>query len=511
MKHKVVLYIRKSTDSDDRQALSIEKQKDACSELLRGIDYDIIEIFEESITGTKAGIRPWFTKLLKLIRTWKADTIVSWKMSRLARNPIDQAYIETYLQEGKIKKIITTDWVFQPEDNILLMRIFFWVATQYSRDLWKDASEGMLQKVKWWEAVKLPLWYSRVDWKAVKNIDAAAIREAYKLKRSGMSYKNIGIELHNRFWFSSSTWEPMLSSTIQYLLANPFYYGAIRYMGEIFEWKHEPIVSYHEWKEALNTNKKPTWDTREELDFVRWFVLNYETKNRLSAYIKKWNVYFKSTERNLDTINVSLKKVLTYFEENIHKYCIPQEYSQFLIEGLRDFYHKESGIVGDTKEVLNEKIKKSEKKITQLLDMRIDGEISKEEYIELKNKEMIQKEEYLKEIEKLEHINTDILQKSESCFELLVNLSQTWKEANIVQKVSIIKMICSELSFDNKKALYLAERELFEHVRNFNDTIWQASLSELRTTSRMWTLLEGLYRAIFANPVCVIPSRADLI
>jgi DNA invertase Pin-like site-specific DNA recombinase len=37
--------------------------------------------------------------MLAMVEKGKIDTLVVWKMSRLARNSLDQAYIETYLQE----------------------------------------------------------------------------------------------------------------------------------------------------------------------------------------------------------------------------------------------------------------------------------------------------------------------------------------------------------------------------------------------------------------------------
>jgi hypothetical protein len=43
-------------------------------------------------------------------------------------------------------------------------------------------------------------------------------------------------------------------------------------------------------------------------------------------------------------------------------------------------------------------------------------------------------------------------------------------------------MICFELFVDTKKALHLAERELFEEVRNMVDCGWLSRLENLRKT-----------------------------
>ena len=75
-------------------------------------------------------------------------------------------------------------------------------------------------------------------------------------------------------------------------------------------------------------------------------------------------------------------------------------------------------------------------------------------------------------LQKYVNLDADLLQKAESSFELIVDLCQTWKWANLIQKVWIIKMITSELFVDHEKALHLAERELFREVRNMSNTVW---------------------------------------
>lgn len=44
--------------------------------------------------------------------------------------------------------IICEDGTFRPTDNVLMMRIYFAMATEYSRSLGRDASQGMMTKVK---------------------------------------------------------------------------------------------------------------------------------------------------------------------------------------------------------------------------------------------------------------------------------------------------------------------------------------------------------------------------
>lgn len=66
----------------------------------------------------------------------------------------------------------------------------------------------------------------------------------------------------------------------------------------------------------------------------------------------------------------------------------------------------------------------------------------------------------------------NVLEKAEKCFELAVNLSETYKQGNIFQKVEIIKMLCFELFIDHQKCLHIAERELYKGIKNLGNTVW---------------------------------------
>jgi len=94
---KAIIYARKSTDREDRQIQSLTDQLKWCEETAQNLWYDVVDIISESITGKTPEIRPWFKKMLKLLKEWKADRVITWKVNRLARNPIDQSYIEWYL------------------------------------------------------------------------------------------------------------------------------------------------------------------------------------------------------------------------------------------------------------------------------------------------------------------------------------------------------------------------------------------------------------------------------
>jgi len=82
---KYFLYARKSTDSEDRQILSIGAQLEECKQYAQKENIQILEVLTESMTAKEPG-RPIFNEMIARIEKGDADGILSWHPDRLARN-----------------------------------------------------------------------------------------------------------------------------------------------------------------------------------------------------------------------------------------------------------------------------------------------------------------------------------------------------------------------------------------------------------------------------------------
>ena len=68
------------------------------------------KIFREKVSGRRE--RPEFQRMLEQLR--KGDTVIVWKLDRLARNPEEAGIILGLLKRGEIKLIITSDGEYRP-------------------------------------------------------------------------------------------------------------------------------------------------------------------------------------------------------------------------------------------------------------------------------------------------------------------------------------------------------------------------------------------------------------
>ena len=61
--------------------------------------------------------------MLELIEKTENVVIVSWKLNRLSRNPVDSGSVQYALQNDKIQSIITSDREYRKEDSGLMFSV----------------------------------------------------------------------------------------------------------------------------------------------------------------------------------------------------------------------------------------------------------------------------------------------------------------------------------------------------------------------------------------------------
>lgn len=86
---KYCLYARKSTESDERQAMSIDSRIKEMADMADHEGLNVVEIKQESHSAKQSGQRPVFLELIADLRSDKFQGILTWAPDRLSRNAGD--------------------------------------------------------------------------------------------------------------------------------------------------------------------------------------------------------------------------------------------------------------------------------------------------------------------------------------------------------------------------------------------------------------------------------------
>ena len=123
---KYFIYTRKSTDSEERQILSIESQISELKEFAAKEKLEIVASLSEAKTAKEPG-RTVFGEMLARIEKGEAQGILAWHPDRLARNSIDGGKIIYLLDTGKIKDLkFPTFWFDSTPQGKFMMNIPFY-------------------------------------------------------------------------------------------------------------------------------------------------------------------------------------------------------------------------------------------------------------------------------------------------------------------------------------------------------------------------------------------------
>lgn len=114
MKTKYFVYIRKSTEDEERQVMSIEAQLAEINEFARREGLKISETFIESKSAKKPG-RSIFNEMVgKIYESKDPIGILAWHPDRLARNSVDGGQIIYLIDIRKVESLKFPTFWFEP-------------------------------------------------------------------------------------------------------------------------------------------------------------------------------------------------------------------------------------------------------------------------------------------------------------------------------------------------------------------------------------------------------------
>lgn len=254
---RAALYLRKSTESDDRQCLSLSAQKawalEACAKL--GLADPLI--FEEAKSAKTPG-RPEFARLLAAVATGEIDTVVCWKADRLARNALDGGAVMYALETKHLARIVTADRTYTgAADDSFILAIELGLSAKYSKDLATNIRRGLTEKLRRGEwPCHAPVGYKNKRHTAdragiaLDPVLAPFIRQLFKLAATGSySISDLARIARVEWRVDLSTYRRdgskrgISTSAIHRILRNRFYTGAMRYCGELHVGTHTPLVT----------------------------------------------------------------------------------------------------------------------------------------------------------------------------------------------------------------------------------------------------------------------------
>lgn len=252
---RYVLYARKSTESEERQVLSIDSQIKEMLQLAEREGLSVVEIRRESHSAKATGQRPVFNELLADIRSGRFNAILTWAPDRLSRNAGDLGAIVDLMDQKLLLEIRTYGQKFinSPNEKFLLM-ILGSQAKLENDQKGINVKRGLRMRVEMglWPGVA-PTGYlneKRVDRKCHVLVDperAPIVKQMFeKVAQERWSGRKLYHWLKFDLNFKTKGNKNLSLSNVYIILQSTFYYGVFEFPRKSGNWytgKHTPLVT----------------------------------------------------------------------------------------------------------------------------------------------------------------------------------------------------------------------------------------------------------------------------
>jgi len=277
VKVRYCLYARKSTEEEDRQALSIESQVNEMLALAEREGLEIVEVKREAHSSKEVGQRAVYNQLLDDIRHQKFNGILTWAPDRLSRNAGDLGAVVDLLDQKKLVEIRTYTQTFtnNPNEKFMLMILGSQAKLENDQKI-INVKRGLRARCEMGMRPGLaPTGYlneKHVDKRCQVRIDPKRAPVVKQMFEKIGNEKWSGRQLHKwliKIGFKTRTNKHLALGNIYTLLRCPFYYGEFEYpmgSGNWYQGRHEPLISkelFERAQEQIRDHYIPKTESKE--------------------------------------------------------------------------------------------------------------------------------------------------------------------------------------------------------------------------------------------------------
>lgn len=448
---RVVYYARVSTE-EEKQKNALENQINMLEEYINVTEgWTLVDKYiDAGVSGTTTKKRLRYNRLFEDLLEDKFEIIVIKDHSRLCRNVLDwHMFIDRVIKQGKKLFFFNERQFYKPEDQ-LITGIKALVAAEFSRDLSNKVKSGQARRQE--NGVIFgngSIWgYNQKDGKLTINEDEAiVIRLIFDMYINNYGFRTIFKSLAEK-GYKNRNGKPFAMTTLNRIIKNEKYKGVLisnkkskdfasKKINDVpeREWiRHDDIipeiVSKEIWEKAneiLRTKKrKNNISDKEtiagyfsgthlysgkikcgECGSTFWHVIYRKNNLWMCKEYKAFGLKKEGKAHGCIGTKISSKALDKILQEIVYKVWQNQEESIAKVISILDKVLEESGYNDSIKKLEKDKIK-YKNKLENLIDMRADGEITKEQFM-LKKKEVedclnsveVQMEEYNLKNEKI--------------------------------------------------------------------------------------------------------------
>jgi hypothetical protein len=314
-----------------------------------------------------------------------------------------------------------------------MLSISFGQSKYYVDNLSENIKRGHRQKLKngvWPQ--KAPLGYlndKQIKTIVVDPVKSILVKKTFEAYATGnFTFSQVRKKINDLGL--KGTGDGLLSiSNYQYLLKNPFYHGLIRYGGEFYEGKHEPIISkklFDDVQEVMTRKSKPKTAELKPYDYRGLFHCG-ECGCFITTETQKGHNYLRCTKRKgiCNQKYVREELITSQMQTELKKISLSDAVADWLIAETEKDRAENDHLISDQSKKVTDEITVIDAKLDKLMTAYLENALTLPEYQNAKNKLVTEKHALNDKLASLERVST-------IRFEPVINFFNDCKQAAIL-------------------------------------------------------------------------------
>ncbi len=498
---EAVVFARVSSERQEKGA-SIEAQKESIYDYCNKHSLSIIKEYEITESTTR-GDRKKYNDMLDFIRTRKRKTaIVVNCVDRLQRSDEDNPALNKLRKEGKIVLHFMKENIILDEDSPV-HDIFAWkmnvlMAGNYTDSLSYNVKRSQIMNWslgKWQDFA--PIGYLNAKDEnyhstlIIDEVRAPIIQKLFEEYATGMHSIGSIWELAKKMGLYSkmkSRRAHLVSkNTVYDILTNPFYYGEMCIKGDFMPHIYPPLISralfdkvQDTFVEKGNHNRCNVENETKHTYAFRKLIRCKECGGWITpaTAIKKNGLQYKHLRCRNNNHGCHQSSVMEYIivdqleKEVFSKISIPLNLQETVKEQILHDLNDTAKLNATIKTNITKKLNELQVLEDNLLDLRIKGDITQEQY-ERKNATITKEKKGLIETrEKYKIIDNDTKNKIINIFSTIGNISYLFKNATPTRQNELLKMLLQDCKLSGSRLEYTLRKPFDMLIKNNNHKEW---------------------------------------
>ena len=476
---KAVILARVSSPEQE-EGHSIDAQKHRLQEYCLRKKLDVVKTFEIIESSTR-GDRKRFMEMIAYVKRFREPiAIVADKVDRVQRSFREFPLLDDLIQAGRIELHFYSDNTIIHRDSrssdrtMWSMRVL--LAQSYTDSMSENIKRSLEHKRRvgeWTGPAPLGYINSRDEFgKSIIITDpvrAPLIVRLFEEYATG-SFTMSEIVAKAKSWgLRSKKGNHLTKSVIHRLLQQPFYHGEMEVRGEIYAHRHETLIPqwlYNKCQDVrLGYHKKPF--KYAEKEFVFRGLLTCETTGRVVTADTKKKKYKSGKVAEWTYLRCwkpeDAKKQMWVREDDV---CDQVEdvltrlgiRSETLLENTIEYLKETSRIKKEHHTIEMGQLKKEhtqlQDKLDRLVDLRLDGELSKQDFEFKKRKLKERQYELVQLIDTYDNADDEFTKRLEMMLVLTHQGPRIWKGSTISEKRELLNFLFANLSLKGANLCY---------------------------------------------------------